>query len=81
MAEELADVEINGDFASPRVCVAYTRSLSDLALFIACTLSSVPSLVSDGFVLGAEIWDELARRPWEIVPTGIGDLLAGLSLS
>ena len=44
----------------------------------------MPSFVSVGLVAGAEIADAfvaLVRRPWETVPTGIGDLLAGPSLS
>lgn len=48
---------------------------------MAWRLNSVPSLVSVGFVAGADICEALALRPWEIVPTGIGDLLAGPSLS
>ena len=44
----------------------------------------MPSFVSVGFVVGAEIAEALVAlvlRPFEMVPTGMGDLLAGPSLS
>lgn len=51
---------------------------------MACKLNCMPSLVNVGFVMGAEIADAfvvLVRRPCDTVQTGIGDLLAGPSLS
>ena len=43
----------------------------------------MPSDVRVGLVIGAEIAAlvVLALSPWDTVPTGIGDLLAGLNLS
>ena len=72
---------MSGALDKPRDVGAYVRSLSERARRIACRLNSVPSVVRVGFVAGAEIAEILVRRPWEIVPTGIGDLLAASNLS
>ena len=43
-------------------------------------MSSVPSEVRVGFVSGAEMTDE-PRRPWDMVPTGMGEREGGPSWS
>lgn len=49
---------------------------------MAYRLSSVPSFVSVGFVVGADIaLLALVLSPLEIVPTGMGERAAGPSLS
>lgn len=79
VAVELEAV-MGGDLAEGRS--GYRRSLSDLERFIAYTLSSVPSFVRVGLVVGADIaLLALVLSPLEIVPTGMGERVAGPSLS
>jgi hypothetical protein len=69
--ESAVETEVLGE--SGRLAVRRSR----LGRRIVNLLNSVPSILSEGLELGAE----MARKPWLTVATAGGDLAAGASLS